>query len=126
MDEKKRVLYTRAAKVALPVAILVYAAGLWPVCPTLSEKGYYIALLALGLFSVVVYSHLTRRQCLSALINTWCQLMLLTSMGLLVVGLWNEPIPFNQKIIYFIAWMVSLVAMIFCLNMSQPADAKTQ
>lgn len=111
MGKTSGVLYTRAAKIALPVGILVYATGLWPICPTLSEKGYYIALLALGLFSVVVYVHLVRHQCFSALMKTWCQLMLLVSMGLLAVGLWNEPITLSQKIIYFIAWVISLTAM---------------
>ncbi|POP45265.1 hypothetical protein CHU32_12675 [Superficieibacter electus] len=126
MGETTRALSTRAAKIVLPIGILVYAVGLWPVCSTLSEKGYYIALLLLGLFTVMVYSHLTRHQCLNATMSTWCQLMLLASMGLLAVGLWNEPIALSQKIIYFIAWIISLLAMTFCVNVDQTSGAKKQ
>lgn len=124
MGNTSGVLYTRAAKIALPVGILVYATGLWPICPTLSEKGYYIALLALGLFSVVVYVHLRRHQCFSAKMKTWCQLMLLVSMGLLAVGLWNEPITLSQRLIYFIAWVISLIAMTVCSKAQHITDPK--
>ncbi|WES68652.1 YiaA/YiaB family inner membrane protein [Superficieibacter sp. HKU1] len=122
MGNTSGVLYTRAAKIALPVGILVYATGLWPICTTLSEKGYYIALLALGLFSAVVYVHLRRHHCFSALMKMWCQLMLLISMGLLAVGLWNEPITLSQRIIYFVAWVISLIAMTVCLKARYIAD----
>lgn len=124
MDTTSGVLYIRAAKVVLPTGILVYAVGLWPVCSTLSEKGYYISLLLLGMFSVVVWSHLARYQCLSKSMSTGCQLMLLVSMGLLAVGLWNEPIMLSQKIIGFFAYILSLAAMTLCLRATKSQGEK--
>jgi uncharacterized membrane protein YiaA len=68
--------------------------------------------------------HLRRHQCFSTKMKTWCQLMLLVSMGLLAVGLWNEPITLCQRILYFIAWVISLIAMTVCSKAQHITDPK--
>ena len=50
--------------------------------------------------------------------------MLLVSMGLLAVGLWNEPIMLSQKLIGFFAYILSLAAMTLCLRATKSQGEK--
>ncbi len=113
MGQKSGAISLHTARIMMLAGVVLYGIGLWNIFPTLSDRGYYVALLVLGLFPVAVYWHLVQHQCLSAVMNSWCRLTLLTAMGLLVVGLWNEPIPWQLKLMYVISWAMSLTGMAF-------------
>ena len=79
--------------VALIGGIVTYLLGLWNAEMQLNEKGYYFAVLVLGLFSAASYQKTVRDKYegipTTPIYYMTCLTVFIISVALLLVGLWN-------------------------------------
>ena len=98
--------------IALIGGILVYLIGLWNAQMELNEKGYYFAVLVLGLFSAASYQKTVRDKYekipTTAMYYMSCLIAFVIAVGLLVVGLWNATLMLSEKGFYGLAFFLSL------------------
>lgn len=98
--------------VALIGGITVYLIGLWNAEMQLNEKGYYFAVLILGLFSAASYQKTVRDKYdgipTTSLYYMTCFIAFVISIALLVVGLWNATLLLSEKGFYGLAFFLSL------------------
>lgn len=98
--------------IALVGGILVYLIGLWNAPMELNEKGYYFAVLVLGLFSAASYQKTVRDKYdkipTTAMYYMSCLIAFVIAIGLLVVGLWNATLMLSEKGFYGLAFFLSL------------------
>ena len=90
-------------RLALNGGILLYLLCLWRGCPSLDDKAYFLAMVVLGLFAVVAH-----RQAANARFAELCRLVLLLASGLLLVGVWNMPLPLIDKSVIVAAWFACM------------------
>lgn len=83
---------------------LVYLAGLWPVCQTLCQKGYFLGVIVMMGFPVLIHYDQTD----SERLLTHCKYLLLFGSGMLFVGLWNIELSPVMKITCLLAVGVCL------------------
>lgn len=83
--------------------MLLYLLCLWRGCPQLDDKGYFLAVLVLGVFTIVAY-----RQTMETRFTALCRLVLLLASGLLLVGVWNMPLSLVHKGLIAAAWFACL------------------
>lgn len=78
----------------------------------LNEKGYYFAVLVLGLFAAASYQKTVRDKYeaipTTALYYTTCLVAFVIAVGLLVIGLWNASLLLSEKGFYGLAYFLSL------------------
>ena len=78
----------------------------------LNEKGYYFAVLVLGLFSAASYQKTVRDKYdkipTTAMYYMSCLIAFVIAVGLLVVGLWNATLMLSEKGFYGLAFFLSL------------------
>lgn len=89
-----------ASRVLVTVSAVIYLFSLWSTLPELGEKGYFLAVLLMGGFSVQVY----HSQDTGSRLAAFSRFIVLLSMGLLTVGLWNTPLPLAVKGIALVSW----------------------
>ncbi len=81
--------------------VLVYLVGLWRADMELNEKGYYVAVLVLGLFAAVSLQKTVRDRLESIpttqLYHMVCLLAFAIAVILLVIGLWNASLMPSEK-----------------------------
>lgn len=112
------------------IGILVYLLGLWNAQMALNEKGYYFAVLCLGLYAAISLQKTLRDKAegiptsnLYYLIS-WAALAI--AIGLLVIGLFNATLTLSEKGFYMMAFTMSLFAAITVQkNTRDMANAKT-
>lgn len=112
------------------VGIIVYLMGLWNATMALNEKGYYFAVLCLGLYSAISLQKALRDKAenipTSNLYNMISWLALGISVALLVVGLFNATLTLSEKGFYMMAFTMSLFAAITVQkNTRDVANART-
>lgn len=82
--------------------------GLWNADMQLNEKGYYFAVLVLGLFAAASYQKTVRDKYeaipTTALYYTTCLVVFVIAVGLLVIGLWNATLLLSEKGFYGLAY----------------------
>ena len=82
--------------VALIGGIVTYLLGLWNAEMQLNEKGYYFAVLVLGLFSAASYQKTVRDKYegipTTSIYYMTCLTVFIISVALLMVGLWNATL----------------------------------
>jgi len=93
----------KSPRVVLLLGLSLYIFCLCLTCPQLESKGYLLAILALGIFSIVAYYQST-----TAWFARLCHLMLLLAAGLLLVGVWNMPFTIIYKAISVTAWFACM------------------
>ncbi|MEG0101661.1 MAG: inner membrane protein YiaA [Citrobacter sp.] len=98
--------------IALIGGIVTYLLGLWNADMQLNEKGYYFAVLVLGLFSAASYQK-TVRDKYEGILTTpiyyvTCLAVFVIAVVLLVVGLWNATLLLSEKGFYGLAFFLSL------------------
>ena len=90
--------------------------GLWRAEMLLNEKGYYFAVLMLGLFAVVSLQKSVRDRLegipVTDLYYGICWFATILSIVLLIVGLWNATILPSEKGYYAFAFMLALFGAI--------------
>ena len=102
---------------ALFVGGLAYLYGLWNATMLLNEKGYYFAVLVLGLFTAVSLQKSVRDRSegvpVTAMYFGLCWVALGIALALLTVGLWNaHSITRSEKGFYGMSFVLSLFAAV--------------
>lgn len=98
--------------IALIGGIVAYLVGLWNADMQLNEKGYYFAILVLGLFSAASYQKTVRDRYegipTTSIYYMTCLIAFIIAVALLVVGLWNATLLLSEKGFYGLAFFLSL------------------
>ncbi|MCG7411522.1 inner membrane protein YiaA [Moraxella nonliquefaciens] len=108
--------YVGASWAMLGVGVLGFLVGLWNAEMMLNEKGYYFAVLALGLYAAISLQKTIRDKAENIPVSgiyygiSWLALGL--AVLLMTVGLWNATLLLNEKGYYFMAFTLSLFAVI--------------
>lgn len=108
--------FVGASWACLIIGLMGYLIGLWNATMALNEKGYYFAVLILGLYAAVSLQKTVRDTNDGIPVTgifygiTW--VALLTGIGLLVIGLWNSTLMLNEKGFYAMAFVLSLFSAI--------------
>ncbi|RZS92167.1 inner membrane protein YiaA [Aquimarina brevivitae] len=101
---------------ALCIGMISYCVGLWNASMELNEKGYYFTILLFGLFSVVSVQKSVRDKLegipVTDLYYSISWFTTLTSILLLIIGLWNADMWLSEKGFYAMAFTLSLFAAV--------------
>ena len=104
--------YVATAWSALLIGTIAFCVGLINAGMMLNEKGYYLTVLAFGLFSVVSLQKSVRDRLehvpVSSLYYGACWLAAALAVALLVIGLWNADLALSEKGFYGMAFTLSL------------------
>jgi uncharacterized membrane protein YiaA len=115
-DQKPTSAFIGASWSALLIGMTSYCIGLWNAEMELNEKGYYFTILLFGLFSVISVQKAVRDKLENIQITevyygiSW--VTTITSLVLLVIGLWNADLLLSEKGFYGMSFLLSLFAAI--------------
>ncbi len=115
-DQKPTPAFISASWAALFIGMVSYCIGLWNAHMELNEKGYYFTILLFGLFSAVSVQKSVRDRLEGIPVTDiyygigW--FTTLTSILLLIVGLWNASLELSEKGFYGMSFTLSLFAAI--------------
>lgn len=115
-DQKPTPAFIGASWIALLVGMTVYCIGLWNADMQLNEKGYYFTILLFGLFSVISVQKAVRDKLEGIPVTevyyglSW--FTTITSIVLLLVGLWNADLLLSEKGFYGISFLLSIFSAI--------------
>lgn len=108
--------FVGASWVALGLGASVYFIGLYNARMALSEKGFFLAVFLLGLFAAISVQKAVRDRAEDVPVTgaylgvAWG--MLLVSLTLMVIGLWNAELLLSEKGFYGIGFAMSLFAVV--------------
>lgn len=108
--------FVGASWVALGLGATLFFIGLWNARMLLSEKGFYLAVFLLGLFAAISVQKAVRDRAEDVPVTgvyvgvAWS--MLLASLLLMGVGLWNSGLLLSEKGFYGIGFAMSLFAVV--------------
>ncbi|WP_285136145.1 inner membrane protein YiaA [Microbacterium sp. lyk4-40-TSB-66] len=108
--------FVGASWVALGLGASVYFVGLYNARMLLSEKGFFLAVFLLGLFAAISVQKAVRDRAEDVPVTgaylgvAWG--MLLVSLTLMVIGLWNAELLLSEKGFYGIGFAMSLFAVV--------------
>ncbi|HDJ1438728.1 inner membrane protein YiaA [Serratia rubidaea] len=101
---------------ALLGGVVVYLIGLWRAGMELNEKGYYLAVILLALFSAISLQKTVRDRMdnipTTHLYYISCVVAFIASVLLLAIGLWNATLLPSEKGFYGMAFFLSLFGAI--------------
>lgn len=115
-DQKPTPAFIGASWSALLIGMTSYCIGLWNADMQLNEKGYYFKILLFGLFSVVSVQKAVRDKLEDIPVTeiyygiSW--FTTLTSILLLIIGLWNADLFLSEKGFYAMSFVLSLYAAV--------------
>ncbi|MEW7290391.1 inner membrane protein YiaA [Aquimarina sp. 2304DJ70-9] len=115
-DQKPTPAFISASWSALFIGMISYCIGLWNASMFLNEKGYYFTILLFGLFSAVSVQKSVRDRLEGIPVTdiyygiSW--FTTLTSILLLIIGLWNADLELSEKGFYGMSFTLSLFAAI--------------
>ena len=101
---------------ALLIGMVSFCIGLWNADMMLNEKGYYFTILLFVLFSVISVQKAVRDRMEGVPVTdiyygiSW--FTTITSMVLLVIGLWNADLYLSEKGFYAMSFCLSLFAAV--------------
>lgn len=98
---------------------LIYVIGLWRACPLLSGKGYFFGTLMTGMFVAYVYQRAEIRNQNDERFTSVCQMVVLITVGLLLVGVWNTPLAPIELGLYPAAFFVCLLGQVLLFRPSE-------
>tara|TARA_R110002050_G_scaffold273113_1_gene417025 strand:+ start:15656 stop:16138 length:483 start_codon:yes stop_codon:yes gene_type:complete len=115
-DQKPTAAFIGASWSALLVGMVSYCIGLWNADMMLNEKGYYFTVLLFGLFSVISVQKAVRDKMedipVTDIYYSISWFTTITSIVLLVIGLWNADLLLSEKGFYGMAFLLSLFSAI--------------
>jgi len=115
-DQKPTPAFVSASWSALFIGMIAYCTGLWNADMWLNEKGYYFTILLFGLFSAVSVQKSVRDRLEGIPVTeiyygiSW--FTTITSILLLIIGLWNANLELSEKGFYGMSFTLSLFAAI--------------
>ena len=113
---KPTAAYVGASWAARLLGVVTFAVGLWNASMIKSEKGFYAAVLVLGLFAAVSLQKAVRDRAeglpVSALYLGLSWSVLALAILMLVVGLWNSGMTLSEKGFYGLAFALALFAAV--------------
>jgi len=115
-DQKPTSAFMGASWASLLIGMTSYCIGLWNADMQLNEKGYYFTILLFGLFSVISVQKAVRDKMENIPITdvyygiSW--VTTITSIVLLIIGLWNADLYLSEKGFYGMSFTLSLFASI--------------
>jgi uncharacterized membrane protein YiaA len=115
-DQKPTSAFIGASWSAVLIGMTSYCIGLWNADMMLNEKGYYFTILLFGLFSVISVQKSVRDKMEGVPVTdiyysiSWFTTV--TSVTLLVIGLWNADLLLSEKGFYGMSFLLSLFAAI--------------
>ncbi len=115
-DQKPTPAFISASWSALFIGMISYCIGLWNADMLLNEKGYYFTILLFGLFSAVSVQKSVRDRLEGIPVTdiyygiSW--FTTITSILLLIIGLWNADLELSEKGFYGMSFTLSLFAAI--------------
>ncbi|MEU4219063.1 inner membrane protein YiaA [Actinoplanes sp. NPDC026623] len=108
--------FVGASWAVLMLGVVSFAAGLWNATMASSEKGFYAAVLVLGLFAAVSLQKSVRDRAeglpVSALYLGLSWSVVALGILMLVVGLWNSGLALSEKGFYGLAFAMTLFAAV--------------
>jgi uncharacterized membrane protein YiaA len=113
---KPTAAFVGASWAVLVIGILSFAVGLWNASMTKSEKGFYAAVLVLGLFAAVSLQKSVRDRAEGLPVSglylglSWSVVALAVLM--LAIGLWNSGMALSEKGFYGLAFAMTLFAAV--------------
>lgn len=114
--QKPTSAFIGAAWFTLIVGMVSYCIGLWNAQMQLNEKGYYFTILLFGLFSVISVQKSVRDRAEGIPVTdtyygiSW--FTTITSITLLIIGLWNADLELSEKGFYGMSFLLSLFSAI--------------
>lgn len=115
-DNRPTAAFIGASWSALFIGMSSFCIGLWNATMYLNEKGYYFTILLFGLFSVVSVQKSVRDRLEGIPVTdiyygiSW--FVTITSILLLVIGLWNADLDLSEKGFYGMSFILSLFAAV--------------
>ena len=115
-DQKPTPAFIGASWSALLIGMTAFCIGLWNADMQLNEKGYYFTILLFGLFSVISVQKAVRDKLEDIPVTeiyygiSW--FTTITSMVLLIIGLWNADLFLSEKGFYGMSFALSLFAAV--------------
>lgn len=97
---------------AVFIGILGYAIGIWVSPMPLNSKGFYLVTLPYGLFAAISVQKSVRDRLegipVTDLYFGLCWLSVGLCLLLMMIGLWNAPLPLAEKGFYGMAYLLAL------------------
>lgn len=115
-DQKPTSAFVGASWATLIIGMTAYCIGLRNAEMELNEKGYYFTILLFGLFSVISVQKAVRDRLEGIPVTdmyygiSW--FTTITSITLLVIGLWNADLLLSEKGFYGMSFLLSLFSAI--------------
>jgi uncharacterized membrane protein YiaA len=115
-DQKPTPAFIGASWSALLIGMTAFCIALWNADMQLNEKGYYFTILLFGLFSVISVQKAVRDKLEDIPVTeiyygiSW--FTTITSMVLLIIGLWNADLFLSEKGFYGMSFALSLFAAV--------------
>ena len=115
-DQKPTAAFVGASWAVFAIGAIAFCVGLWNSDMELNEKGYYFTVLLFGLFSSISVQKAVRDRLenvqVTAIYYGISWFTTITSILLLVIGLWNAELLLSEKGFYGIAFVLSLFGAI--------------
>jgi uncharacterized membrane protein YiaA len=113
---KPTAAFIGASWTVLILGLVSFSVGLWNASMTKSEKGFYAAVLVLGVFAAVSLQKSVRDRVeglpVSALYLGLSWSVVAVAVLMLVVGLWNSGMTLSEKGFYGLAFAMTLFAAV--------------
>lgn len=116
MDQKPTSAYIGATWGVVIIGLLSYCIGLWNASMELNEKGYYFAILLMGIYAVISLQKAVRDKAENLKVSdmyygiSW--VVVIASLLLLIIGLRNADLELSEKGFYAISYLLSLFGAI--------------
>ncbi len=115
-NEKPTSAYVGASWGVVLIGLLSYCIGLWNATMLLNEKGYYFAILLMGIYAVISLQKVIRDKAenikVSEMYYSISWVIVISSLLLLIIGLRNADLELSEKGFYAISYLLSLFGAI--------------
>ena len=114
--QKPTSAYIGASWGVLIIGLLSYCIGLWNAAMQLNEKGYYFAILLMGIYAVISLQKAVRDKAEKIKVSdmyygiSW--VIVIAALLLLIIGLRNADLLLSEKGFYGISFLLSLFGAI--------------
>lgn len=108
------------------IGLLSYCIGLWNANMELNEKGYYFAILLMGVYAVISLQKVVRDKVEKIKVSdmyygiSW--VIVIASLLLLIIGLRNADLALSEKGFYGISYLLSLFGAITVQKNTRDTD----